>query len=172
MPVWFIVLIILEFAWLGYETKWLTIRLPKGASNKEPLSCPWLAGVWFNEFKFYRPDCNTIFFPIVYDYGEPPAKTGFVFQTQYNRHPNARHDCWVIELSVGILDSGNGLLCGKDWLNKHWADLNDYHPKVELCFGNGYKQTFTLKKPELIRQIVKINTGKQYFKQLAKRGLK
>ena len=28
MPIWFILWMILSFAWLGYETKWLTIRLP------------------------------------------------------------------------------------------------------------------------------------------------
>jgi len=35
------------------------------------------------------------------------------------------------------------------------------------CFGNGYKQTFTLKKPELMKKIIKINTGKKYFRRLA-----
>jgi len=56
-------------------------------------------------------------------------------------------------------------LCGMNWLknNSHVVPIS----KVELYFGNGYKQTFTLKKPELIKEIVKINTGKKYFKKLA-----
>jgi len=56
-------------------------------------------------------------------------------------------------------------LCGMSWLknNSHVVPIS----KVELYFGNGYKQTFTLKKPELIKEIVKINTGKKYFKKLA-----
>jgi len=29
MPIWFIVAMVVAFGWLGYETKWLTIRLPQ-----------------------------------------------------------------------------------------------------------------------------------------------
>lgn len=56
-------------------------------------------------------------------------------------------------------------LCGMEWLKtrEHIVPIN----KVELYFGNGYRQTFTLKKPELIKEIVRINTGKKYFKKLA-----
>lgn len=29
MPVWFIIVIILEFLWLLWESKWMTIQLPR-----------------------------------------------------------------------------------------------------------------------------------------------
>jgi hypothetical protein len=56
-------------------------------------------------------------------------------------------------------------LCGVAWLKsrEHPVPI----PRVQLYFGNGYKQTFTLRKPELMKQIIKINTGKKYFKELA-----
>jgi len=31
MPIWFIVTMVVAFSWLGYETKWFTVRLPCGA---------------------------------------------------------------------------------------------------------------------------------------------
>ena len=69
---------------------------------------------------------------------------------------------YKIELSPGVT-----VMCGQKWLDKHYHDLDNYEPRVELYFGNGYRQTFTLKKPELMKQIIKINTGKKYFKALA-----
>ena len=79
-----------------------------------------------------------------------------------NLEPIARYGHYNIELSPGV-----GVMCGQKWLDKHYHDLDNYEPKVELYFGNGYRQTFTLRKPELMLKIMKINTGKKYFKHLA-----
>ena len=56
-------------------------------------------------------------------------------------------------------------LCGMEWLESTAHVIPDI--KVELYFGNGYRQTFRLKKPDLMKQIIKINTGKKYFGSLA-----
>lgn len=44
MPISFIILISLAFAWLGYETKGLSVRLLVGA---EPIQYPWDRQVWY-----------------------------------------------------------------------------------------------------------------------------
>lgn len=145
MPIWFMVLIALEFAWLGYETKWLTIRLYKGKATPAP-QLP-----------------KTAAYHIHYTLGRSHFSPTKCYEMPNWNYSDALYH---IFLSPGL----NDVLCGWEWLNEHCADLVNYHPKVELCFGNGYKQTFTLKKPELIKQIVKINTGKKYFKQLLAEG--
>ncbi len=135
--IWFAICL----AWLGYETDWFRVRLPIGKSV--PLSSPLPIAVWLTTFAVYTEHNVNLFIP----------------RPDYSYVPACKH--YKIELSCGVK-----VMCGQKWLDKHYHDLDDYHPEVELYFGNGYKQTFTLKKPELMGKIVKINTGKRYFKQL------
>ena len=74
-------------------------------------------------------------------------------------YPNKQYPFWV------RFPEYMSPLCGWQYVIETMHIIPE--TRVELCFGNGYKQTFTLKKPELMRQIIKINCGKKYFKQLA-----
>ena len=132
-----LIIIGLAFAWLGYETDWMRVRLVNGATQKP------FPDRWCDEFHLS---------PKYFDFTWVPL--------EFSIAPHYRH--YNIELSPGVT-----VMCGQKWLDKHYHDLDNYEPQVELYFGNGYKQTFTLRKPELIKQIVKINTGKKYFRQLA-----
>lgn len=145
-----IIIVGLAFIWLGYETSWLTVRLPRGPAQNQPKVN--ITRLWFKTFGFYHPYRNKGFFPC-----EQP----------YTRDSMPYHKPYALELSSGVYDT----LCGAQWLEEHWHDLDNYQSKVELYFGNGYKQTFTLKKPELIGKIIHINTGKRYFRALAESGI-
>jgi hypothetical protein len=57
-----------------------------------------------------------------------------------------------IVLSPGV----NNVLCGYDWLNKHVADLENYNPQVYMSIGN-VNYTMTIKKPEIIKDIMRVN---------------
>ena len=61
----------------------------------------------------------------------------------------------------------NEPLCGWDWIKNNLQVVPVY--KIELYYGNGYRQTMTLKNPagKILREAIKINTGKKYFKKLA-----
>lgn len=150
-----LIIIGLAFIRLGYETDWMRVRLLVGphAPVIEQPNPQWLEQFNIRKERFIAP----------LDYSSSPnAKKGYiVYQTFINRTSDARHK-YLIQLSPNT-----NSLVSKQWLDEHWNDLADYHPTVELYFGNGYRQTFTLKKPELIKQIIKINTGKKYFEQLA-----
>lgn len=167
IPIWFIILVMLEFACLGYATKWFTIRLYKGKAQRQK-EIP-LARLWWKTFEFYHPYRNPKFFPPKELPTYIPEITGFRI---VNARPKGWHERGLTGLYTVYLNPGiREVLCGADWLDKHWADLKDYTPKVELDYGNGYHQTFTLKKPKLIKEIIKINTGKKYFKQLMAQGV-
>lgn len=58
-------------------------------------------------------------------------------------------------------------ICGWNWIKNTPQVVPVY--KIQLYYGNGYKQTMTLKNPggTILRQAIKINTGKKYFKKLA-----
>jgi len=138
----------------------MRVRLPYGAKAKPKVD-------WFTEFKCFgiRESC----FIAPNDWSQEPVhRDGYIiYSTFINRASDAKYlNKHLVQLSPGV----KNVLSGKAWLDKHWADLEDYHPTVELYFGNGYKQTFTLKKPELMKQIIKINTGKRYFRQLVERS--
>lgn len=158
-----IIWLILLFIWLGYESDWFRVELPIVPSQE--LSCTWLPGLWINTFAEigfffnYRESFDkTWLADMPTGFGERP-KQGYEILTHTQNLILSNH--YHIRLSAGIEP-----ICGRQWLNRHWADLEDYHPQVELYFGNGYRQTFTLRKPELMKEIIKINTGKKYFKEL------
>lgn len=127
----------LAFTWLAYETNWMRVRLLTGVVLK-----PFLDR-WCNEFHVS---------PNYFDFTWVPLE--LTITPQY-KHYN-------IELSPGVT-----VMCGQKWLDKHYHDLDNYEPRVELYFGNGYRQNFTLRKPQLMKSIIKINVGKKYFKKLA-----
>lgn len=133
MPVWFIILIVLEFAWLFYETRCFTIRLYRGAAPKP-------------ERYYGRSEVHELAKRIGWTF--KPYKGAMSWQEMAKE--------WVSPI------------CGWDWIFEHEHDLDDYSPTVELYYGNGYKQTFTLKPNhfKVMREIMRINTGKKYFKQL------
>lgn len=154
-----IIIIGLAFTWLGYETNWMRVRLLAGGLVK-PTPIPVTLKQWQTVFRPYRSLKELDFIaPMVYSH-KPVKHTGYcVYRTSVKQHTYP-------EIYSIYLSPNTDALVSRQWLDKHWADLEDYHPTVELYFGNGYKQTFTLRKPKLMKQIIKINTGKKYFKHL------
>ena len=108
------------FIWLGYETRWLTIRLMVG-----DIALP--------EFE-YR-EWNEL-----WDW------------TAWNK------------LTMG---ADIEPVCGWKWIKDNLQVVPVY--RIQLYYGNGYKQTMTLKNPDgnILKQAIKINTGKKYFRKLA-----
>ena len=168
-----IVIISSLFVYLLYELKdWLRYGLVIGDSkpHQQETSCDWLLGIWYNTFKEFIGDWQlreSLTTHEDYPYNGKKHKTGYKILAQFNKpspsYYNYTDNIHTILVSPGI----KNVLCGKKWLREHWRDCEDYEPKVELYFGNGYRQTFTLRKPELMQKIIKINTGKKYFKALA-----
>lgn len=72
-----------------------------------------------------------------------------------------------VYLSPGI----NNVLCGWQWLDAHCADQIDYTPKVYLATGNGVRYTMTIKQPEIIPAIMKVNRMTSKQKRLAYAGI-
>ena len=58
-------------------------------------------------------------------------------------------------------------ICGWGWIKNNLQVVPTY--RIQLYYGNGYKQDITLKNPDgkTIKEVIKINTGKKYFKKLA-----
>jgi len=71
--------------------------------------------------------------------------------------------CYDLYLSPGI----DNVLCGWQWLDAHCADQIDYTPKVYLATGNGVRYTMTIKQPEIIPAIMKVNRMTNKQKKLA-----
>ena len=153
------IIILLALAWLGYETDWLTVRLLYGAPTAEPID---LRALWIDTFDEL----------LAYNY------KGFLSKiigeaTVTDMPPFSRIRITIAdyaeELSIGVRHNHEPFLCGMKWLNKNLHSLDNYFPRVELYYGNGYSQKFTLKDPRLMKQVIKINTGKKYFKELSSR---
>ena len=53
-----------------------------------------------------------------------------------------------------------------DWIKNTPQVVPVY--KIELYYGNGYRQNITLKNPggNILKQVIKVNTGKKYFRKL------
>jgi hypothetical protein len=75
--------------------------------------------------------------------------------------------CYDVYLSPGI----DNVLCGWQWLDTHCADQVDYTPKVYLATGNGVRYTMTIKHPEIIPAIMKVNRMSSKQKKLAYAGI-
>lgn len=62
-------------------------------------------------------------------------------------------------------------ICGWNWIKGRLHPLPVY--KIELYYGNGYRQKITLKNPNgnILKQVIKINTGKKYFRRLMEMGV-
>lgn len=129
-----IVIIGLAFAWLGYETDWLRIRLLVGAIAK-PKYARYKA---YNKIGNKKPS-----------WGDTKLHEGNNYPEGYT--PNGEPE-YIITLNPGI----NNVLCGWGWLDKHCADLVDYHPNLYLETG-GVRYNMKLKKPEVLKDIMKAN---------------
>ncbi len=159
-----LIVILLALYWLMLETNWLRIRLAIGATFPLGASCPIPIAVWlstFDEDAYHEHNVN-LFIPKPVYYSEPESKTGYVLlnsNAQKAVNYNDRYT-YVVCLSPGV----ELPLVSRNWLNEHWNDLVDYKPWVELKIGDGYKQTFTLKKPELMKKIVAVNMNRNFFR--------
>ena len=153
------IIILLALAWLGYETDWLTVRLLYGAPTAEPID---LRALWLDTFN-----------PLIgYNYerllSQPRGEATYTDMPPFRLQQIDMRD-YAAELSIGVRYNKEPYLCGIEWLRKHLHGLDTYFPRVELYYGNGYSQKFTLKDPRLMKQVIKINTGKKYFKELSSR---
>jgi hypothetical protein len=119
-----IVIVSLALVWLGYETRWMRVRLLTGAAYTPP---QYEYKTW-DELELWRL----------------PER----YQPFWLKHPD------------NMLP-----LCGWDYLKNTMHVIPDI--TMSLYFGNGYRQTFRLLKPELMKQIIKINANKRYFRGLA-----
>ncbi len=146
-----LIIIALAFIWLGYETEWLTVRLLVGSGQVDYPSSPYSFGRWLKEFDFHfanpfigQPDYSQV----------PQPKLGFVFTALNCR--NSWSDRYTIELSAGVENNKEPVLCGKKWLNKHWNDLVDYKPQIEIsAYGVTHKMTLKSADTKLLRDIAK-----------------
>lgn len=53
------------------------------------------------------------------------------------------------------LDLPPNSLCGSEWLKEHAHDLDNWHPTIEII-RPGSKQTFTIKDPKIMNEVVKL----------------
>lgn len=134
VPIWFIVLMLLEFALLGYATKWFTVRLPKGTGRK----CASYSAYNNVGLKRRKPA-----------YFHTPLHSGNNFPDGCSPNGAPTYD---IILSLGI----EGVLCGWEWLDEHCGDMVDYKPTVYMTIG-GVKYSMTIKQPAIIKDIMRVN---------------
>jgi hypothetical protein len=175
-----IIIIISALIWLGIESDWLMVNLVINSNQENHKFCIWYPGLWIKTFKEYMPNNNYLPNCFSYnihqfiaepDYSEKTKYEGYVFQTKENRYKGYRH-FHIIELGAGlynnIIQGFEPVICGIKWLDKHWNDLADFEPQIELLSGNGYKQTMTFRTNEdsIIKQAIKNNTGKKFFKSI------
>ncbi len=131
--------IIIALAWLGYETDWMRVRLLVGKTKPK-----YARYEVYGFLKNKRPNYTTT-----------PVYTGSNMPEGYKWDGEP---CYNIILSPGIKD----VLCGFNWLNKHCADLVDYHPIVEMNIGN-VRYKMHILTTGIIKDVMKANklTGKQ-----------
>jgi hypothetical protein len=135
MPAWFIVLIILEFACLGYFTKFMTVRLYRGNGQVK------------TQYASYRV-CTSLRKRKAY-WQCPEIHAGDNFPTNFRRNGEP---CYDVVLTPGVTN----ILCGWEWLDKHCADMVDYKPEVFMAIAN-IRYTMTIKQPSIIKNIIKAN---------------
>jgi hypothetical protein len=127
-----ILIVSLAFYWLLRETDYFRIHLIRGAI---PIKAKAYAGykVIAGKSKQYAVE--------VYTGDNISEDTDAKIYHTYN-----------IILSPGV----NDVLCGRDWLDQHVADLENYNPKVYMDIGN-VKYTMTIKEPSIIKDIMRVN---------------
>jgi hypothetical protein len=140
------------FYWLLAETHYLTIRLLAGPDLTS--SERWIRE--FERFGYYgyrnsfdatwlKPDNNPDW--------QPLPKAGYeivrLLKPAHYRNYNNHH---IIFVSPGIID----VLCGNDWLDKHWSDLEDYHPIITMNLG-GVIYNMNIKQPAILKDVMKAN---------------
>ncbi len=123
------------FTWLGYETNWLTVRLPHGEAK------PKQAG-----YRFYSTLSKGKY------HVKADHKGGNIEWSTYGDMPLNGHKVYDIIVSPGI----SVVLCGWDWLDQHCADMVDYQPKVELMTG-GVHYKMTIKARNILNEVMKAN---------------
>lgn len=130
--------------------------LPEPTSESSQVS---ITELWLKEFRYYGIK-ESSFIPA------PTVSTIPITHTGYCVFRTAKKQFHFPELYVIYLSPNTDTLVSRQWLDKHWADLEDYKPEVYLSWGIGYTQTFTLKQPELLRKIIEANSGKKFLKAL------
>ena len=128
-----IFIVSLALSWLGYETKWLAVRLLVGE----------LAKPKYARYKAYNSLTKRKF------YDGRALHEGNNYPEGYS--PNGEPEYMII-LNPGI----DGILCGWDWLNEHCAGMVDYQPKIEMNMG-GVRYNMTIKQPAIIKDVMKAN---------------
>ena len=129
------VIFCLSFLWLAYETDWLTIRLVYDTTPKPRA-----------RYRVYQSLTKRM------GYGDG-IHEGQNYKDGNNEPRYSQGDIdYKVFLSPGVDD----VLCGFDWLDKHFDSMVNYQPQVEMNIGNVHYQ-MTIKKPELIKDIMRAN---------------
>lgn len=126
-----ILVILLAFGWLLYETEGLTVRLIAG-KLQPPKYARYTA---YNSLKKRKT------------WDMYHLKDGGNLPEDYipNGEPN-----YTIVLSPGI----DNVLCGWDWLNKHCAAMVDYIPSVYLHIG-GVRYNMSIKDTSIFKDVMR-----------------
>lgn len=130
----FIISMLIAFAWLGYETDWLRVRLLAGT----PCVIKYASYEVYNMLKKRNPK-----------WSDTTLHTGNNFPEEHTQNGEPQY---IVILTPGI----DGVLCGWDWLDHHVADLVDYQPKVDMTIGN-INYHMTIKQPAIIKDIMRVN---------------
>ncbi|KKN18459.1 hypothetical protein LCGC14_0955680 [marine sediment metagenome] len=146
MPIWFIIWMILSFAYLGHETKWLTVRLE--SYGYQLVNIKSIVDNWSTEFTM-----------------NPRRFIGAesIYQNAGNGHMDGYRVLKTLQRVSKLyglydicLSPNTDTLCGKKWLDKHWNDLADYQPKVEMNIG-GVRYKMTIKQPSILKDVMRVN---------------
>jgi len=127
-----LILIILSFSWLFYETKCFSVRLPYGKDK------PKLARYKvYHILKNRKPNGKD---SIIHEGGNLPEGYSSNGEPVYN-----------IILSPAIEP-----MCGYDWLNQHCADMVGFENKIEMNLAN-VRYKMTIKEPSILNDVMRVN---------------
>jgi len=144
-----IAVLVTAFSWLLKETDWLRVRLLAG---KEVVLIDYRR-VWIDTFHrqgFFR--LEEALTAHVYPSFPKEKKVGYTFYNCLKPKGKPSDLVFEVTLSPGVKD----VLCGTKWLDKHWNDLVDYVPAVQMNIG-GVRYDMTIKTTEIIPAIMKAN---------------
>ena len=125
------------FTWLLYETDWLRVRLLR-YTPPAPVPAKLARYTAYNGFTHKKRGDSTL------------LREGSNLPAGYS--PNSE-PCYNVYLNPDI----DNVLCGWDWLDLHCAAMVYYQPQVYLSSGNGVRYTMTIRQPEILPEIMKVN---------------
>ena len=138
-----LVIIALAFTWLLFETDFMRVRLLVGEDINYFTR-------WLTEFRRFGIKETNFEAPITYP-TEPIKYTGYCINRTLKKSIHHYPEIYLIYLSPNC-----DALISRQWLDKHWNDLADYKPEVEMTIG-GVRYKMLIKAPEIITKFMKVN---------------